>query len=140
MGSTPPDKVTRFMAKAREKLASASRLLEGGFIDDTVSRVYYGLFHAVVAILERSGIDLSVRKHVYILGQYRKYFIDTKIFPEEHLSIILDVKSMREQADYGAFISIPPATARRVLDKANEIIEAIAAHLARSSPGSTTTR
>ena len=42
--------------KSREKLSAAKALLKDGFIDDSISRAYYSMFHAASAVLLSEGI------------------------------------------------------------------------------------
>ena len=126
---TAPNEMNVHVDKAVEKLASASMLLEKNFIDDAVSRAYYAVFHAIVALLREKSVNLDQHKHAYILNQFRELFIDTEIFSRDMFFKIQQIKQVREQADYSANIKIDKAKAEQLLAETTTVVEMIKNYL-----------
>lgn len=98
-------------------------LLDKNFVDDAVSRAYYAVFYAVVALLRKNNVNLEEHKHAYILNQFRLLFIDTNIFSTEIFFKIQQIKQVREQADYSAIIKIDKVKAKQLLADAKLIVD-----------------
>jgi uncharacterized protein (UPF0332 family) len=95
-------------AKAWEKLDSAVLLFDKGFLDDAISRAYYAVFHGVAVLLRDKNVKLDVHKHVYVLTQFQKEFIEPALFKRDTFKKIIAIKTRRETADY-SFESEPTA-------------------------------
>ena len=117
------------LAQAIEKLQSATILLENGFNNDSVSRAYYAVFHAIVGLLRQAKISLDVHKHAFILSQFRLQFIVTGVFPDQMFQKILHIKIAREQSDYSSSPGIDADDATRILDDAKEIVDSVKTYL-----------
>jgi uncharacterized protein (UPF0332 family) len=87
-------------AKAWEKYDSAALLFDKGFLDDAISRAYYAVFHGVAVLLRDKNVKLDVHKHVYILSQFQKEFIEPGLIERDTFKEIIAIKSRRETADY----------------------------------------
>jgi uncharacterized protein (UPF0332 family) len=87
-------------AKAWEKYDSSVLLLEKGFLDDAISRAYYAVFHGVAVLLRDKNVKLDVHKHVYILTQFQKEFIEPQLIKRDTFKKIIAIKTQRETADY----------------------------------------
>ena len=118
------------LKKADEKIQSAELLYSKRFYNDSASRAYYAVFHAIVACLRSKKINLEQHKHNYILNQFRAHFIDTSILPVELYGKIQNIKASREQADYSIKFSISENDARVILEDARQILQNIQEHLA----------
>ncbi|MHA1734617.1 MAG: HEPN domain-containing protein [Promethearchaeota archaeon] len=117
------------LQKAARKLEGSKVLLREGFPDDSASRSYYAVFHAVVAALLSRGADLSKHKHAFILKQFRSQFIDTGELPSNLYSKILRVKADRESADYSVKFWVTKEDASALLEDAKEVVGAISEYL-----------
>lgn len=87
-------------AKAWEKYDSAVLLFNKGFLDDAISRAYYAVFHGVAVLLRNKKVKLDVHKHVYILTQFQKEFIEPALIQRDTFTKIIAIKTQRETADY----------------------------------------
>jgi uncharacterized protein (UPF0332 family) len=87
-------------AKAWEKYDSAVLLQDKGFLDDAISRAYYAVFHGVAVLLRDKNVRLNVHKHVYILTQFQKEFIEPGLIKQDTFKRIIAIKIQRETADY----------------------------------------
>lgn len=116
----------KHVEKAMECLEAANVLLDAGLASAAVSRVYYALFHSMVALLRDEGINLGQHKHVHIVKQFKACFIDTCKFPASTLATILHAKALREQSDYSVTMVLDEATARHMLRDAARVVDDLA--------------
>ena len=75
-------------------------LFDKGFLDDAISRAYFAVFHGVVVLLRDKNVKLDLHKHVYILSQFQKEFIEPGLIERDTFKEIIAIKSRRETADY----------------------------------------
>jgi uncharacterized protein (UPF0332 family) len=118
-----------YLQKAEKKLSSATLLLDQGFYEDAVSRAYYAAFHAIVALLRVENVDLSQHKHAFILNQFRIYFIDTQILSSDLYSKILNIKAIREHADYSINTEIEQLEAEQIINDTRTLVDKIKEYL-----------
>ena len=91
-------KIRRRLQSARERLAAAEMLLDGGHHPDAVSRAYYGVYEAARALLLVKDVETSTHAGVgNRLGVHYRDDIDTRTFSR--------LRSEREGCDYE--LSIP---------------------------------
>lgn len=113
------------LKKAEQKILSAKLLYDKQFYDDSASRSYYAILHAIVACLRLKNVDLGQHKHNYIINQFRTHFIDIKIFSISMHGKILNIKSSREQADYSNKFFLSKEDAKLILEDASQIVKNI---------------
>lgn len=118
-----PAMVTALFDKAKNKLATARILFDTGQYDDSVSRAYYAVFHAMTAILYRDGLVFS--KHGQIIGTFNKRYIKTGIFPAEFSRQIDVLFKDRQIGDYMPGPGITVEIARNHLKSSEKIINEI---------------
>lgn len=109
--------------KALEKIRAAEDLIKTHHIEDASSRLYYALFHAIGACLKWKNIDLHTHKHVYILNRFKEQFIQTKIFEQSIMDLVIYLKSLRESADYGINDTFDQDEFQEALDEVKRTIQ-----------------
>jgi uncharacterized protein (UPF0332 family) len=124
------EEVAGLLAQARENIAEAHCLLQGGFPSGTVSRAYYAIFHTAEALLAARGLDYS--SHHAVIAAYGREFARTgALDPEYHRRLRLAFEE-RQGADYG--LTTPPthAEAAEILNWAEEFLQVALTALASS--------
>lgn len=121
--------ILNYLKKAKEKLKSANILYREEQYEDSATRIYYCIFHSIVALLKQLNVDLSKHSHNYILQQFRKEFIDSKLFPQLIFSKILTIKNYREIADYTINEEISKEDVKSILEDYNEIYTLLKSHV-----------
>ena len=120
--------------KARKFFKTAKLLLERGDYDSCISRCYYALFHATVAMLEKSGMSRAKWGHNFVLASFNKEYIHRKkIFRSETGKSIHDIFEQRQEADYSTDEK-SFKKAKRVLDKTDAIFHSILKELCDEKP------
>ena len=91
------------LERARESLEEAKILLDRGYGNTFVNRLYYACFYAVSALLLTR--DFSTSKHSYLRSLMHREFVKTGLIPDElgkHFDLLFN---NRMKGDYGDFVS-----------------------------------
>ena len=121
--------ILNYLKKAKEKLKSANILYREEQYEDSTTRIYYCIFHSIVALLKQLNVDLSKHSHNYILQQFRKEFIDSQVFPQMIFSKILTIKNYKEIADYTINEEISKEDVKSILKDCDEIYTLLKSHV-----------
>ena len=79
-------------------LQAARALRDLGLYNDALSRLYYGLFHHVCALLLTQGVE--VRKHRALPGLLGLHFVRTGALTAADIACVSRLASYRDLADY----------------------------------------
>jgi uncharacterized protein (UPF0332 family) len=108
------------MRRAGEALGAAHALLREQFYEDSTSRSYYAMFHAASALLLIRGLGAS--KHKGVLSLFDRYFVKPGLVSKEMSTWIHEAFEARREADYAEVTVDPQATARAVLQRADDFV------------------
>ncbi|MBN1524331.1 MAG: HEPN domain-containing protein [Spirochaetales bacterium] len=126
---TPDKDFTALLKKAREKLKTALIDMENKRFEDSISRSYYAVYHAISACLLSK--DLVFSSHNQTIGAFNKEFIRQGIFKKEFTKIIQSMFEDRQSGDYDAYFESDEGQAKKHYDNAGIIIESIKEYLDR---------
>lgn len=116
---------TVFSAKAKENLETAEVLFRKNMYNASANRAYYAAFHAAVVALVEAGIPIDRISHEALQTKFVGELIwKRKVYPERFRSYLLDLSTIRDNADY-KLILISKKVAERQLKKAIEFVGAI---------------
>lgn len=113
--------------KATRSIEAAKRDVEHGDHDFASSRAYYAAFYAIEAILLTKGLSFS--KHGSVIGAFNQYFVKTGIFPKEFSKLITRLFRERQTGDYSFTLLIDKEDAKKDVQIAERIFEAINEYL-----------
>ena len=110
------------MKKARESLGAAKLLVDGGYYDFAVARVYYAMFYAAQALLMEQGRTFS--QHGSLLSAVGQYLVKTGMIPAHLHRNLINAYNARIEGDYepGGKFTQPDAALR--ISHAEEFITA----------------
>lgn len=117
------------MQKAGKKLEVAGELFHAGHFEDTVSRAYYAVFHAVQALLLTEGQKADTHKGIVTL--FSLLFVKTGKFSKDMGKYLANLKDDRERGDYEVFSYIDKETAEAAINEAKEFLRESKAYLER---------
>ncbi|NUO79898.1 HEPN domain-containing protein [candidate division KSB1 bacterium] len=118
-----------FLGKAKANLAVAQYSLANGFFDVSASRAYYAAFQAAIAALAHHGIKNTKNAHKWVQATFNTELIKRrKIFSSKLRSYLLDMLSVRNDADYSQD-ALSKKEASQQLIKAEEMVAAITQEL-----------
>ena len=127
MKATQIETIKLMLAKARDQIDSARIMLENGRFDDSVSRSYYAVFHAISAALYSK--ELSYSTHSQVIGAFNREFVKNGIFPSSFTKMIKRMFNECQTGDYDFDSCIDEETARESLENAATIISGIERYL-----------
>ncbi len=87
-----------FLLKAGRSFRAADRLLADGDLDFCLSRVYYGYFYVVSALLGHHGLEF--RSHRAVIAQYGLLFGRPRILDRVFHRSLIEAARLRREADY----------------------------------------
>lgn len=90
------------LQNAKETLTELPILMEHGFWNTTVSRMYYACYYAVAALLLKHGI--SAKNHSGIRQAFSKEFVLTGLVDKEQSRFYSNLFANRQSGDYDNFI------------------------------------
>lgn len=117
----------RRMEQAEQCLESAKLLLEADDIKGAANRSYYGIFHAIRAVLALEGKDFA--KHSGVISFFRQNYIKTGILDVSLSDIITDAFQVRTECDYNDYYIISKAEVEEQVQNAERFIETISDYL-----------
>jgi len=124
------DVIKAMYSKAREKLKTARIDFDNERYDDSVSRSYYAVYHAISAVLLSKGLHFS--SYGQTLGAFNKEFIKSKEFPASLTKVIEKLFNGRQMGDYDIESDIDADTAKEDLEEAEKIIDTGETYLAKA--------
>lgn len=113
--------------RVRSSLRSARILRDAGEYNDAVSRAYYAVFHAAVALL--LSVDVEPRSHRAMVQQIHLHFVRSGRLDPTLGRLCARMQKFREEADYNRFFVFDEAATSEELGSAERFVEAAAALL-----------
>lgn len=117
------------LEKADSKLKTARIDFNAGQFDDSVSRSYYSVFHALTACLLQKGLSFS--SHSQVIGAFNREFIKSGTFPPNFSKDIQALFDDRQSGDYDVYSPISRETAELDLERAEKILDSAREFLAK---------
>ncbi len=124
VGEGKPQEVARsFLESARERLRSATLLLDGGLYRDSVSRAYYAFLDAADGALAVRRI--TPKSHAGTISLFGQHFIKAGLVDKKYSGWFRKIYKARLDADYERKRVFTEEEAREALEQATEFVETI---------------
>lgn len=121
MDKSAQELIEGLMAKAKEKLAVAEKLLsDTEFYDDVASRAYYAAFHAAQALLKTEGLEADT--HQGVASVFGLHFAKPGKIRPRLGRYLNNLKDDRESGDYDVYSGIDRSDAEDSLREAREFV------------------
>lgn len=115
--------ITYRLERARESLEEANILLERGYGNTFVNRLYYACFYAVSALLLTKG--LSSAKHSGIRSLFHQNFVKSGLVKTELAQFYDMLFDNRQKGDYADLIRFDPNEICDWHEEAQEFVETL---------------
>ena len=115
------------LEKSAEDLESAGLLLEHHNFRGANNRAYYAIFHALRAVLALDNYDS--KKHSGIIGEFRRRYIKTGIFPVEMSEMISNASMIRNASDYDDMFIASRAESEEQVENAQTVYRIVREYL-----------
>mgnify|MGYP003291424016 CR=1 FL=1 len=119
--------VTLEFDKASKTYAMIPTLADNGMWDIVANRLYYSLFHAILALLVNDGHKTST--HGGLIAIFGLHYVKTGIFSVEDGKTLSRLESLREEADYNCAFSTSKEDIEPYIDKVGQLLKSIEAKL-----------
>ena len=125
---TKEQMIQEYMQDSKNNLDCSAHNIRGGFYKQAVNRAYYCALDAINACL--TTIDITDHKnHGYVIGEFRKNFIKTKIFAVNISDNLGELFESRNDSDYSKGFQVDISEAEDLMLKAEEIYDAVKVYI-----------
>lgn len=115
------------LRKAEENIGAARVLIEQGYYDIAISRLYYAMFYCAEAVLLAESLSFS--KHSAVIATFGQYFARTGRLPQELHRSLIEAQDMRNLSDYDLMAVLNQEAAVAQLTKARVFLQAVSEFL-----------
>lgn len=109
--------------KSKELLKEVEFLLQGGFANAAISRMYYAAYHSISALLYSHGIE--TKTHKGLRQQFGNYFVKTDLIPLAQAAVFNEIYDKRQQSDYDDFMEFSIERAKEIFPDIKILIEKV---------------
>ncbi len=113
--------------KASNIMSQIQLFHQNKFWDTIANRLYYAVYHAVVALFIHDGIEVGTHKTT--INRFGNYYVQTGIFTTQDGKLFSRLKSIREASDYTTTYSISQDTLEPRMMEAQDLIVRIEHYL-----------
>ena len=96
---------------------------QNNFWDTIANRLYYAVYHAVVALFLHDGIEVGTHKTT--INRFGNYYVMTGIFTSQDGKLFSRLKSIREASDYTTTFTITQETLEPRIAEAKDLVSRI---------------
>ena len=118
------------LERAEECLGEATHLLSNSSFSGSATRSYYAIFNSLRAVLALEGVDFKT--HSAVISHFQKEYVKTGIFSNETSDYIRSAFITRNDSDYKDFYTVSEEDAKKQVDNANFVIEAVKNYLSKT--------
>ena len=111
------------LEKARSCLKAAVTILSTEAYADSANRSYYCIYHSIRAVL--ISVGFSSKTHSNNIGEFRRLYIKSGIFPKEFSDIIGNAFDIRNDSDYEDFYIVSKDEVVRQIENAKVFLAAV---------------
>ena len=115
------------LRKAEENIGAAGVLIEEGYYDIAVSRLYYSMFYCAEAVLLCDNLTFS--KHSGVISAFGQHFTRTERLPQALHRSLIEAQDMRNLSDYDLMAVLTQDAAKAQLAKARVFIHSVSEFL-----------
>lgn len=118
------------LERAYEPLEEAAILLEKGYANTFVNRLYYGCFYAISALLLTK--DLSSAKHSGVRSLFHKNFVKTGVVSTDIGKIYDKLYRNRQKGDYADLVRFQVDAVSDWYDEARKFVKDVEKNIRRA--------
>lgn len=120
------------LQRAKDTLSESEKIIELGFTNSSVNRLYYACYYAIVALLISEGIQTHT--HVGTKQMFSLHFIRNNRISKESGRFYSQLFNERITGDYDDFISYDLQTVNELFEKSKKLIKEIETFLTDNCP------
>ena len=109
--------------KSLQLIKEVEFLLDGGYANAAVSRMYYACYHAISALLFSHGIETKTHKGLRL--QFGNHFVKTGKIDAVEAMVFTEIADKRHQSDYDDFMDFSVERAKEFFPEIKRLIETV---------------
>lgn len=109
--------------RSHETMEEARYMLEGGYCNAAINRIYYASFYAVMASLLNN--DIQAQSHKGVKAMLGLHFVANGKLSAKLGAVYSTLFEKRHSNDYDDFVYCDPEMAKELLPQADEFVQAI---------------
>lgn len=109
--------------RAKETIAEVENLIELGYFNTSINRIYYACYYAVNALIIKKG--LSAKSHDGVRQMFGLHYVKTGLIPKELAKYYTDLFDRRHTSDYDDFVFYKKETVIELYKPASKFIKTI---------------
>lgn len=109
--------------RAKETLVEVQVIVENGYYNTAMNRLYYACYYAVLALLIKN--NLTAQTHSGVRQMLGLHFVTTNRLSKEHARFYAQIFNDRISGDYDDFVFFDKMTLDELIPKAENFIVAI---------------
>ena len=111
------------LENSQSAMQEAKLLIDNGYWNAAVNRMYYGCYYAVSALLISNGIQAQT--HAGVRQMLGLHFVKTKLLSTKDNAFFSDLFAKRHSGDYDAYIYFDEEITKNLYPQAVQFIENI---------------
>ena len=111
------------LEKAQNTFSDMEYCIQGKKWESAANRLYYALFHAMLALLISDGHN--VKSHRGVMALFGEHYVKSGIFSKEDGALFSDLVIMRDNADYNCFFEADEEKLQPYITPARQLISKI---------------
>jgi len=111
------------MERSKETMSEARLMIEEGFLNGAINRLYYACYYIVAALLIKNGI--SAQTHAGTKQMLGLHFVVTGKLSPKISSIFATLFEKRHSSDYDDFAYYDKETVEKLYPQVQEFIQAV---------------
>ncbi|NLA23448.1 MAG: HEPN domain-containing protein [Bacteroidales bacterium] len=105
---------------AHSTFDAAKLLIENGYYNSAINRLYYSIFYVVSALLVLNEIDSQT--HSGLRSQFSQHYIKTNILDKKYGKLLVQLYDWRQQGDYDSLCDFSKKTLLELIEPINEML------------------
>lgn len=115
--------VNQEISKASSFLSDADKLVGMEMWNASANRVYYALYHAILAMMIHDGY--APKTHSGLITEFGKQYILTGKFDKENSKLLSKMRTIREKCDYDPFFYTSKEEMDPIIESTRRLIDTI---------------
>lgn len=111
-----------FLDKAGRSFDAAATLLQAGYAEFAISRIYYGCFYVAEALLLTEHLSFS--RHSAVIAEYGRLFAKTDLLDHRFHRLLVLTFAARHSADYDTNVDLDNAEVSGWLEEGRAFLDA----------------
>ncbi len=108
------------IGKSNKSMRAASLMMDNGFYNEAINRIYYACFYTATAILFKNNIE--AKTHTGVRTMMHKHFIQNNLISQSDGAFYSDIFEYRHASDYDDYVEFEKDVVEKLFIEAEKFI------------------